>query len=404
MRRRAAPERAARGTSRFVRRPDREFRRARSENPRGIDPMSDDASTSASAPRRVRLVGTVVRALVLILAIALVALVATRFNRWIGASRYQVTDDAYIESDVTPLAARVPGYVQRVAVGDFEAVRKGQLLVELVDTDYRAQVAQAEAAVEAAKAALEVLSRQRAQQTANVDALRAALGAANATARLNRLELGRQKGLLAQGNYASVQAVDQATAADQQAGAVLSQQHAQIVAAERQLATIDAQMRQAQSSVAMAEAAADLARINLGYTRIAAPADGVVGLRQVREGQLVSAGTQVIGHVALPNIWVVANYRETQMTNLRVGQRATIRVDAFPGLTLDGHVQSWSPASGSRFALLPPDNATGNFTKIVQRVPVRIVVDSASNEALRALLRPGMSVVARIDTESAAKP
>ena len=367
--------------------------------------MSDSGdSGTPSASTRARIAGVLGRAIILIGAIALIAIVATRLNRWTGSSRYQKTDDAYLESDVTPLAAHVPGYVQRVAVGDFDAVKKGQVLVELVDADYRAQLAQVEAAAEAAKSALEVLSRQRAQQTANVDALRAALGAANATVRLNRLELGRQQGLLAQGHYASVQAVDQALAADQQAGAVQSQQRAQIVAADRQLATIDAQMEQAQASLAQQHAAVDLARINLGYTRIVAPADGVVGLRQVREGQYVSAGTQVIGHVALPNVWVVANYRETQMTNMRVGQPSTIKVDAFPSLALKGHVQSWSPASGSRFSLLPPDNATGNFTKIVQRLPVKIVLDSASSDALRALLRPGMSVVVTVDTESAPSP
>jgi len=367
--------------------------------------MSDGSdSGTPSAFSSARIAGTVVRALVLIGAIALIVVAATRFNRWTGASRFQTTDDAYLESDVTPLAAHVPGYVQRVAVGDFDTVHKGQVLVELVDGDYRAQLAQAEAAAQASNAALEVLSRQRDQQSANVDALRAALGAANATARLNRMELGRQKGLLAQGHYASVQAVDQAEAANQQAGAVLSQQRAQIVAAERQLATIDAQTQQAQASLAQQHAVVDLARINVGYTRIVAPADGVVGLRQVREGQYVSAGTQVIGHVALPNVWVVANYRETQMTHMRVGQPATIKVDAFPNLELKGHLQSWAPASGSRFSLLPPDNATGNFTKIVQRLPVKIVLDSASDDALRALLRPGMSVVVTVDTTNAVKP
>ena len=366
--------------------------------------MSDSGDSVSGTPSTgARIAGNLVRAALLIAAIALIALVATRFERWTGSSRFQKTDDAYLESDVTPLAAHVPGYVQRVAVGDFDAVRKGQVLVELVDADYRAQLAQAEAAASASKSALEVLSKQRDQQSANVDALRAAIGAASATARLNKMELGRQQGLLAQGHYASVQAVDQAVAADQQASAVLAQQRAQIVAAERQLATIDAQTQQAQSSVAQQHAAVDLARINLGYTRIVAPADGVVGQRQVREGQFVSAGTQVIGHVALPNVWVVANYRETQMANVRAGMPATINVDAFPSLELKGHVQSWSPASGSRFSLLPPDNATGNFTKIVQRIPVKIVLDSASNDALRALLRPGMSVVATIDT-TAAKP
>ena len=365
--------------------------------------MSDSGDSGNSPSTGSRVAGNLVRAAVLIAAIALIALVATRFDRWTGSSRYQKTDDAYLESDVTPLAAHVPGYVQRVAVGDFDTVKKGDVLVELANADYRAQLAQTVAAADAARSALGVLSRQREQQNANVDALRAALGAATATVKLNRMELGRQKGLLAQGHYASVQAVDQATAADQQAGAVLSQQRAQIVAAERQLATIDAQMQQAQATVAQQEAAVDLARINLGYTRIVAPADGVVGQRQVREGQFVSSGTQVIGHVALPNVWVIANYRETQMTNLRVGQPATIKVDAFPSLDIKGHVQSWAPASGSRFSLLPPDNATGNFTKVVQRVPVKIVLDSASNDALRALLRPGMSVVAAIDTTTDAK-
>jgi len=367
--------------------------------------MSDSGDSDSRPPSNgARIAGNLARAAVLIAAIALIALVATRFNRWTGSGRLQKTDDAYLESDVTPLAAHVPGYVQRVAVGDFAAVRKGDVIVELADADYRAQVAQAAAAADAAKAALEVISRQHDQQSANVDALRAALGAASATARLNRMELGRQQGLLTQGHYASVQAVDQAVAADQQAGAVVSQQRAQIVAADRQLATIDAQMQQAQATLAQQQAAVDLARINLGYTRIVAPADGVVGQRQVREGQFVSAGTQVIGHVALPNVWVVANYRETQMTGIRVGQPATIKVDAFPALELKGHVQSWSPASGSRFSLLPPDNATGNFTKIVQRLPVKIVLDSASNDVLRALLRPGMSVVATIDTTTDATP
>jgi membrane fusion protein (multidrug efflux system) len=357
-------------------------------------------SGTETAPSRAGVFAVIIRVLVVLLAIAIVWLVATRLSVWVGGGRRQTTDDAYLESDVTPLAAHVSGYVQRVLVGDFETVRKGQALVELADADYRAQVAQAQAGLDEASAVLEVLSRQRVQQTANVDALRAALGAANATVHLNRLELERQRGLFAQGHYTPEQAVDQADAADKQAGAVQSQQRAQIIAAQRQLDTIDAQVLQAQAAVAQSRAALDLVKINLGYTRIVAPLDGVVGQRQVREGQYVSVGTQVIAHVALPNVWVVANYRETQMTRIRVGQAATIRVDAFPGLALTGHVQSWAPASGSRFSLLPPDNATGNFTKIVQRLSVKIVLDSASDQAVRALLRPGMSVVVTVDTAS----
>ena len=360
--------------------------------------MADAVESGTQPAPHAGALSIIVRVLVLVLAMAIVWLVATRLNRWVGGSRYQTTDDAYLESDVTPLAAHVSGYVKRVLVGDFDRVRKGQLLIELADDDYRAQLAQAHAAVDEAQASLEVLSRQRAQQVVNIEALRAALDAANATVHLNRLEVGRQRGLYAQGRYASAQAVDQADAADKQAGAMQSQQRAQIVAGQRQLDTIDAQIQQAQAGVEQSRAVQDLAKITLGYTRIAAPADGLVGLRQVREGQYVSPGTQVIAHVALPNVWVVANYRETQMARIRVGQPVKVKVDAFPALALTGHVQSWSPASGSRFSLLPPDNATGNFTKIVQRLPVKIALDVASDSVVQELLRPGMSVVVTVDT------
>jgi membrane fusion protein, multidrug efflux system len=144
--------------------------------------------------------------------------------------------------------------------------------------------------------------------------------------------------------------------------------------------------------------ARDLASINLGYTRIVAPVDGMVRERRVRPGQYLSVGTQVISLVPLPNVWVIANYKETQMTNIRVGQTARVTVDAFPGKVLRGRVDSWSPASGAEFALLPPDNATGNFTKVVQRIPVKIVLDADSS--LADLLRPGMSVIATADTDS----
>ncbi len=142
----------------------------------------------------------------------------------------------------------------------------------------------------------------------------------------------------------------------------------------------------------------NLAQIALGYTRIVAPVDGMVGRRQVLTGQYVSVGTQLISIVPLPNVWVIANYKETQMTHVRIGQRARVTVDAFPSIVLRGQVDSWSPASGAQFSLLPPDNATGNFTKVVQRIPVKIVLDL--EPSLGTLLRPGMSVIATIDTSS----
>src|SRR5262249_7191749 len=158
---------------------------------------------------------------------------------------------------------------------------------------------------------------------------------------------------------------------------------------------LDSQRKQAQATLDAQQAARDLAQINLGYTRITAPVDGMVGERQVRPGQYVNVGTQVISVVPLPKVWVVANYKETQMTRVRVGQPASVTVDAFPGTVLHGHVDSWSPASGAQFSLLPPDNATGNFTKVVQRIPVKIVLDP--DPAVDELLRPGMSVIATID-------
>ena len=163
---------------------------------------------------------------------------------------------------------------------------------------------------------------------------------------------------------------------------------------------LDSQRTQAQATLKAQQAARDLARINFGYTRIVAPVDGMVGQRQVRPGQYVNVGTEVISVVPLPNVWVVANYKETQMNRVRLGQRASVTVDAFPSVVLRGHVDSWSPASGAQFSLLPPDNATGNFTKVVQRIPVKIALDPGG--PLAGKLRPGMSAVATIVTEGAA--
>jgi biotin carboxyl carrier protein len=176
---------------------------------------------------------------------------------------------------------------------------------------------------------------------------------------------------------------------------------AQLQQQRQQVNVLDSQIKQAQATLKAQQAARDLAQINLGYTRITAPVDGMVGQRQVRPGQYVSLGTQVISLVPLPKVWVIANYKETQMTRIRVGQAARVTVDTFPGAILRGHVDSWSPASGAQFSLLPPDNATGNFTKVVQRIPVKIVLDP--DPAIDDLLRPGMSVIATIDTATTPK-
>ena len=195
------------------------------------------------------------------------------------------------------------------------------------------------------------------------------------------------------------QIVEQAVDNEQRAKATLELDRAQLQQQRQQINVLDSQAKQARATLGAQKAARDLAKINLGYTRIVAPVDGMVGQRLVQPGQYLSVGTQVIWVAPLPNIWVIANYKETQMTNIRVGQKAQVTVDAFPGAVLHGRVDSWSPASGAQFALLPPDNATGNFTKVVQRIPVKITLEP--DPALGDLLRPGMSVIATIDTRSA---
>ena len=210
------------------------------------------------------------------------------------------------------------------------------------------------------------------------------------------LEAKRQHDLLRSGIAGTPQFVEQAEANDKRANAQRNLNQAQLDQQRAVVAGLDVQEKQIRAQIRAAEAQVTLASDNLRDTRIVAPADGLVGERQVRPGQFVNIGTQVIAVVSLPDVWVIANYKETQMTNVRIGQAARVDVDAFPGQVFKGHVESWSPGTGSTFALLPPDNATGNFTKVVQRVPVKIALDRGA--ALGALVRPGMSVEAKIDT------
>ena len=212
------------------------------------------------------------------------------------------------------------------------------------------------------------------------------------------LETVRQQTLLSDKYAGTPQLVEQAVDNEKRATASLALNRAKLDQQRQQLNVLESQRAQAVVALEGQKAARDLASINLGYTRIVAPVDGMVSERRVRPGQYLSVGTQVISLVPLPNVWVIANYKETQMTNIRVGQTARVTVDAFPGKVLHGRVDSWSPASGAEFALLPPDNATGNFTKVVQRIPVKIVLDA--DPSLADLLRPGMSVIATVDTDS----
>jgi membrane fusion protein (multidrug efflux system) len=337
------------------------------------------------------------RALVFIVAATILVIVTTRWNRWQGAAGWQSTDDAFLQSDLTPVAAKVPGYLTQIPVQDFERVHAGQLIAQVYDNDYRATVAQAEAQLASATAQAGALKAQSVLQTANVAAAKAVVASTGAALDQNGRDLARQKKLLETGS-SSTEASEKLQTGRAQISAQLAQNRAQADAAQRQLGVIAAQQAQAEAAIAAAHAAVDLARINLGYTRIVAPQDGVIGQRQVKPGQYVGVGTQITSLTPLPNVWVIANYKETQLTHMAVGEKAEVRIDAYPGHVLKGHVIAFAPGSGAQFALLPPDNATGNFTKVVQRVAVKIVIDDAAGLVDR--LRPGLSVVARVDAEA----
>ena len=354
---------------------------------------------SASAKKRsFAWAGASIRLFILILIGALVLVIAREWNWWVSSSALQSTDDAYLEADTTPLAAKVPGYVSRALVQDFQRVHGGDVLVEIVDNDYRAQLDQAQANVAAAQAAIENIEQQKRLQETLITQAEAEIASSEADVTRYHLETVRQQNLLTDKFAGTPQLVEQAVDNEKRAVSALALNRAKLDQQRQQLNVLESQKAQAAAALEGQKAARDLAKINLDYTRIVAPVDGMVSQRLVRAGQYLSVGTQVISLVPLPNVWVIANYKETQMTNIRTGQKARATVDAFPGKVLHGYVDSWSPASGAEFALLPPDNATGNFTKVVQRIPVKIVLDP--DPSLADLLRPGMSVIATIDTNS----
>jgi len=343
------------------------------------------------------LLGLSVRLGILVVAAAVAVLFTVRWDSWVGAHVNQTTDDAYVRGDLTPLSAKVDGYVRKVPVNDFQRVKAGELLVEIEDDDYKARVAQAEADVAGAEAAIENLKSRKGQQRSQIADAESAIVATEADVERSRLEETRQRDLVAS-TYGTRQRLEQATADEKRFAAILARGRADLDAQRRQMAVLDTQELQLRADLKYKQALLTLARITLGYTRIVSPVAGRLGERGVREGQYVHAGVQVNSVVPLDTVWVVANYKETQLTQVKIGQRASITVDTFPGVVVTGYVQSISPASGSQFSLLPPDNATGNFTKVVQRIPVKIVLDQ--NHPLAGRLLPGMSVITTIHTDT----
>jgi membrane fusion protein, multidrug efflux system len=385
-------------------------------------PVPPKIGTDQSVPRPgARWQSYITPILVVLLALAVLVTITRNWNAWEGGKAEQVTDDAYVRGDLTPLSTKVSGIVRSVDVADYQQVRKGDLLIELQDDDYRAQVDQANAAVAGARAGIEENLRQRQLQDARID--KALAGIDQAKAQIAAAEAGKEavqaelirarserkrQEALYQTHSTTEQNLEAAVAAEgnlsgqfasreadlTQAQSMLRSSELAAEAERRSKAVLESQEMQLQADLRAKQANLAVASVNIGYTKIYAPGDGTVGERQVRPGQLVSPGTQVISFVALTK-WVQANYRETQLTNVKVGDRADIRIDEYPDQLFRGKVVEIAPASGSQFALLPPDNATGNFTKVVQRVPVKIALDDST---FATKLRPGLSVVAAVRT------
>lgn len=333
-----------------------------------------------------------------IVALAFVALATLRFDEWVGNAVIQTTNDAYVRAELTRLSSRVSGEVLSVGVTDFQRVKAGDLLIQIDPADYQAQVAQAEAAVAAAQAALDNLANQIELQYATIAQAQAARLSAEAMEVEARQEQERQQSL-SQTDSGTRQRLEQAVAAYAKAQADVRASRAVIAAQQHQLEVLQGTRKQRAADVEAAKAMLAGTKLKLGYTRITAPFDGVVGERQVQPGDYVNVGTNLINVVPLPKVYVIANYKETQLTHVAPGQPVEITVDSFPREKLRGRVERIAPATGAQVALLPPDNATGNFTKVVQRIPVRIQFDD--DQPLLARLVPGMSVVTSIDTKAA---
>ena len=336
----------------------------------------------------------------LVLGAGLIALAGAAQFGWHywTVGRFNVsTDDAYVKADNTTIAPKVPGYIDAVLVGDNEHVKAGQILARIDDRDFRVALDQARADVEAARSS--IASKQAALdvQQSIIAAAQSAVDVDKANQTFAEQEDERYARLAATG-YGSVQNAQQAASRVAAARATSTRDTAALGTATKQVELLRAERDQARATLAHDEAVQRQAELNLSYTTIASPIDGVVGNRTLRVGQYVQAGTQLMAVVPTNGSYVVANYKETQLTHVVAGQPVRLRVDMFPGTVLRGHVDSLAPASGQEFALLPPDNATGNFTKVVQRIPVKITLDPGT--ALTGELRPGMSVYPTIETKT----
>ena len=354
--------------------------------------------TAAAAPDIV-LTAPPRRRLTRIVPFVVLAVVALAWGaHWWTTGRFiEDTDDAYVGGDVTTMAAKVAGYVQAVSVTDNQAVHRGDLLVKIDDRDYRAAVARAQASVAAAGALLGNLDANERLQRSVIAQADAGVSAAQAESTRSELDDARYRDLATR-SAVSQESAQRAQAAAQTAQAGQARAAAAQQGARRQLDVIASQRKQAEAALAQAQAELDVALLNLSYTELRAPVDGVIGNRRARVGAYASAASQLLVVVPSHGLWIDANFKEDQLGRLRVGQAVDIHADVDPDRAFKGHIVSLAPATGAQFSVLPPENATGNFTRIVQRVPVRIALDGRDGDL--ALLRPGLSVKASIYTKA----
>jgi membrane fusion protein, multidrug efflux system len=325
--------------------------------------------------------------------------VASYGHHWMTVGRFiESTDDAYVGGDITVIAPKVAGFIEQVAVTDNQRVKAGDLLVKLDDKDYRAALDRAQAAVDAQQATLANLDATRRLQDAVIAQAVAGVKAADAELQRAHDDADRFRDLSAH-SAASIQVYQKATADYEQAAAQVQKSRAGVEAAQRELEVIDTHKRQTQAALAEANANVDIARLNLSYTELRSPIAGVVGNRSARTGAYAAIGTQLISVVPASGLWVDANFKESQLAHMQPGQRVSVTADVLPGHDFVGRIASLAPATGAEFSVLPAENATGNFTKIVQRVPVRVLLDG--DASMLGRLRPGLSVSVNVDERAA---
>ncbi len=319
------------------------------------------------------------------------------YDWWMVGRFMESTDDAYVGGDVTVIAPKVAGFIAQLAVTDNQQVHAGDLLLKLDDRDYRAALAKADAAVAIQQATLTNLDATRHLQAAVIAQAQAEISATDAeTIRAHDDQIRYKQ--LAASDAASVQSSEKADTDYKQALAAGEKSKAGVTAAERQLDVIDTQKLQVQAALNQAIAQRDLAHLDLSYTELRAPIDGTVGNRSAQTGAYATIGSQLISLVPVRGLWIDANLKESQLANIHPGSPATIKVDLLSGKVFHGHVVSIAPATGAQFSVLPPENATGNFTKIVQRITVRIALDDEA--ATLGQLRPGLSAAVKVDTRT----